>query len=46
MSERLYEHVTPLDPLDVEIRLKELAQLQDGWLDGKGRAAVDRKSVV
>lgn len=38
MSERLYEHVTPLDPLDVEIRLKELAQLQDGWLDGKGRA--------
>lgn len=32
------EHVTPLDPLDIETRLEELALLQDGWLDGKGRA--------
>lgn len=33
------EHVTPLDPLDVILRLDELAKLNDGWLDGKGRAA-------
>ena len=32
------EHITPLDPLDVESRLEELAELRDGWLDGKGRA--------
>jgi hypothetical protein len=32
------EHVTPLDPLDVTLRLEELAKLSDGWLDGKGRA--------
>jgi hypothetical protein len=32
------EHITPLDPLDIETRLEELAQLRDGWLDGKGRA--------
>lgn len=38
------EHVTPLDPLDIETRLEELAQLQDGWLDGKGRAP-DRASL-
>lgn len=31
------EHVTPLDPLDIETRLEELAQLEDGWLDGKGQ---------
>ena len=39
------EHVTPLDPLDIETRLEELAQLQDGWLDGKGRA-LDEASLV
>jgi len=39
------EHVTSLDPLDIETRLEELAQLQDGWLDGKGRAP-DRASLV
>jgi hypothetical protein len=33
------EHVTPLDPLDVTLRLEELAKLGDGWLDGKGHAA-------
>ncbi|MDP9050443.1 MAG: hypothetical protein M3O31_06910 [Acidobacteriota bacterium] len=32
------EHATPLDPLDITLRLEELAKLQDGWLDGKGRA--------
>lgn len=32
------EHITSLDPLDVECRLEELAELRDGWLDGKGRA--------
>lgn len=39
------EHVTPLDPLDIETRLEELAELQDGWLDGKGRAP-DRASLI
>lgn len=32
------EHVSPLDSLDVTLRLEELANLQDGWLDDKGRA--------
>ncbi|OGS94607.1 MAG: hypothetical protein A3H31_12825 [Gallionellales bacterium RIFCSPLOWO2_02_FULL_57_47] len=32
------EHVSPLDPLDVAARMEELAELQDGWLDGKGHA--------
>jgi hypothetical protein len=32
------EHVTPLDPLDVVLRLDELSRLQDGWLDGDGTA--------
>lgn len=32
------EHVTQMDPLDIETRLEELALLQDGWLDGKGLA--------
>jgi hypothetical protein len=39
------EHITLLDPLDIEIRLEELALLQDGWLDGKGRA-LDRASLI
>ena len=30
------EHVTPLDPLDIRLRLEELAGLKEGWLDGKG----------
>lgn len=37
------EHVTPLDPLDVTLRLEELAKLSDGWLDGKGRAPAKEK---
>ena len=32
------EHITSLDPLDIETRLEELALLKDGWLDGKGKA--------
>lgn len=32
------EHATPLDPQDVTLRLEELGELQDGWLDGKGVA--------
>ena len=32
------EHVTPLDPLDVTLRLEQIAVLKDGWLDGKGNA--------
>jgi hypothetical protein len=32
------EHISPLDPLDVSARLEELAELKDGWLDGKGQA--------
>lgn len=32
------EHISPLDPLDVAARMEELAELQDGWLDGKGHA--------
>jgi hypothetical protein len=32
------EHITLLDPLDVETRLEELMQLKNGWLDGQGQA--------
>ena len=31
------EHISPLDPMDVETRLEALADLQPGWLDGKGQ---------
>jgi hypothetical protein len=37
------EHVTPLDPLDVVLRLEELATLKNGWLDGKGLAPSEDK---
>lgn len=37
------EHVSPLDPLDVTLRLEELAALKDGWLDGKGQAPAPKK---
>ena len=30
------EHMTLLDPLDVETRLEELATLRDRWLNGQG----------
>lgn len=32
------ESAAPLEALDVPLRLGELAQLEDGWLDGKGYA--------
>jgi hypothetical protein len=32
------EHVTLLDPLDIETRLEELARLKDRWLNGRGIA--------
>jgi len=32
------EHVVPLDPLDVMVRIDELKILKRGWLDGKGEA--------
>jgi hypothetical protein len=37
------EHISPLDPLDVTLRLDEIADLKDGWLDGKGIAPVPEK---
>lgn len=42
VGRRFDEHTLPLD---IETRLEELAQLQDGWLDGKGRA-MDRASLI
>lgn len=38
------EHISPLDALDVETRLEELAALPDGWLDGKGKR-LDRDAL-
>ena len=32
------EHISLLDPLDITLRLEALSVLQDGWLDGKGKA--------
>lgn len=32
------EHLNPVDPLDVELRLDELSQIKTGWLNGKGLA--------
>ncbi len=32
------EHISLLDLLDVTLRLEEIADLKDGWLDGKGIA--------
>lgn len=37
------EHVTPLDPLDVILRLEKLSELKDGWLDGDGHAPVSEQ---
>ena len=37
------EHVSPLDPLDVSLRLEQMASLRDGWLDGKGVAPAKDK---
>jgi hypothetical protein len=38
------EHVTILDPLDVETRLDELAALEDRWFNGKG-VALDKTGL-
>ena len=43
MSDKLLElisleHVVPLDPLDVIVRIDELKLLKRGWLDGNGEA--------
>jgi len=32
------EHVTLLDPLDIDLQFEEIAQLKSGWLDGEGTA--------
>ena len=32
------DYIIMLDPLDVPIRLEEFSKLQDGWLDGEGKA--------
>lgn len=32
------DDIAALDPLDVGARLDELSQLEDGWLDGEGKA--------
>lgn len=37
------EHATPIDPLDIQMRLDSLARLENGWLDGKGLAPSKEK---
>jgi hypothetical protein len=37
-SIEVIEHMSLLDPLDVAHRLEALSVLQDGWLNGKGKA--------
>jgi len=37
------EHISPLDVLDVPLRLEELSSLKNGWLDGKGIAPAPEK---
>lgn len=37
-SIELIQHVSILDPLDVSLRIAELGKLEDGWLDGNGKA--------
>jgi hypothetical protein len=39
------EHVTPLDRLDVTLRLEKMAAIGNGWLDGKG-VAPDKNKLV
>lgn len=38
------EHINILDKLDIATRLEVLAQLQNGWLDGKG-VALDKEGL-
>lgn len=42
----LIEHVFTIDPLDVTTRLEELAQLQNGWLDGTKGQALNQASLI
>ena len=39
------EHVVPLDPLDIVVRIDELRSLKPGWLDGKGKS-LDQSQLV
>lgn len=39
----IVEHVLLLDPLDIVVRIDELKQLRNGWLDGKGEALDAKK---
>ncbi len=38
------EHISILDPLDVVTRLNEIAELEDGWLNGEG-IGPDKKAL-
>jgi len=38
------EHVTILDPLDIGVRLSEIAELKDGWFNGEG-AGPDKNAL-
>lgn len=38
------EQVTSLDPLDIDARLEELSLLDNGWLNGKGKALDNDKA--
>jgi hypothetical protein len=40
------EHATQLDPLDITLRLEDLAKLQEGWLDGSGRSLNEEALVA
>ncbi len=37
------EHISPLDPLDTTLRLEQITQLKNGWLDGEGVAPAKAK---
>jgi hypothetical protein len=39
------EHITPLDSLDVTLRLEQMAAIGNGWLDGKG-VAPDKDKLI
>lgn len=39
------DHISLLDPLEVTTRLEALAELEEGWLDGKGHAP-DKNRLV
>lgn len=41
-----FEQVTLLDPLDIEARLEVLSLLNNGWLNGKGKALDNAKAKL